>query len=246
MIGGGFIGLEFAAVAQKLGHHVTLAEASPRLMARAVSAHISSQFLNLHSNLGTDIHLNTPVTRVSETGVIGADGLEIAADLVLLAVGVVPNIELAKATGLAVENGIVVDKYLSTSDPKISALGDCAAFPDPHTGELVRLESIQAACDHARLIAKRIVHGTKTPYKAVPWFWSDQADWKLQIAGLASPNDETVAKGNHIAYRFSGSRLTAVETINDAKTHMQARRILAANTPTRVQLEKIAFDLTRF
>lgn len=245
VIGGGFIGLEFAAVALELGHRVTVAEAAPRLMARAVSGDMSKRFHDLHIKLGAQVRLNANVSRVTDNGLVLADGTRISAEMVLLAAGVRPNTELATNAGLAVANGIVVNTKLLTTDPKISALGDCAAFPDPNGGAMIRLESVQAATDQARTIAKRIVKDDPSPYSAVPWFWSDQADWKLQIAGLAGPDDAAIAVGANTVLRFSGSQLTAVETINNAKTHMKARRVLANRPgPTRADLQAVGFDLT--
>ncbi len=243
VIGGGFIGLEFAAVARGLGHEVTVAEAAPRLMARAVSPGTSAHFLTLHEGMGTTVLLGDPVTGIDVYGMTLASGARIDADLVLMAAGVVPNTELAAEAGLAVDNGIVVDERLLTDDPAISALGDCCAFPDQATGRLVRLESVQAATDHARLIAKRLVKGVDAPYGAVAWFWSDQADSKLQIAGLSSPADDSVRRGDGAVFRFAGERFSAVETVNDAKTHMQARKRLAVAPIQRSQLEAVDFDL---
>lgn len=202
VIGGGFIGLKFAAVARILGHVISVAEAAPRLMARV---------------------------------------------LVLLAAGVRPNAELAEASGLKVANGVVTDALMRTEDPATFALGDCAVFPDPRTGRPVRLESVQAATDQARAIAKTITKGTADRYAAVPWFWSDQSDWKLQIAGLSGPDDACVAVGDDTVLRFAGENLTAVETINNAKTHMKARRLMAGvSLPSRSELSAVDFDLTRF
>ncbi|WP_319773510.1 FAD-dependent oxidoreductase [Breoghania sp.] len=243
VIGGGFIGLEFAAVARALGHTVTVAEAAPRLMARVVSAETSQRFLALHEGMGTTVHLGDPVVAVDADGIALASGAHVEADLVLMAAGVVPNTELAAAAGLAVDNGIVVDATLLTADPAISALGDCCAFPDPATGGLVRLESVQAATDHARLIAKRLVKGADAPYAAVAWFWSDQADCKLQIAGLSCAADDTVRRADGAVFRFAGERFSAVETVNDAKTHMQARKKLAVAPIQRSELEAVGYDL---
>ncbi|WP_424933544.1 NAD(P)/FAD-dependent oxidoreductase [Amaricoccus macauensis] len=246
VIGGGFIGLEFAAVARGLGHDVVLAEAAPRLMARAVSPQMSERFLEKHMSLGCRIILNQAVTSVSEAAIHLADGSEHPANLVLLAAGIRPNTELAAAAGLSVANGIVTDATLRTADPAISALGDCAAFPDPRTGRMIRLESVQAATDHARTIARRIVHGSAEPYAAVPWFWSDQADWKLQIAGLAAPSDTSMAAEGDAILRFDDDILTAVETVNDPKRHMKARRLFAQTpAPTRGMLAEVDFDLAR-
>ncbi len=245
VIGGGFIGLEFAAVARGFGREVAVAEAADRLMARVVSPEMSTRFRDKHLELGTTLHMCQPVTAVTEAGLELADGTGIAADLILLAAGVRPVTALAEAAGLAVENGVVVDAMLLTEDPAISALGDCAAFPDLRTGRLVRLESVQAATDHARAIAKRLVQGATEPYDAVPWFWSDQSDWKLQIAGLASPGDESVTAHSGAVFRHDGETITAVETVNEPRPHMLTRRLMAAGKmPGVAALEAADFDLS--
>ena len=246
VIGGGFIGLEFAAVARGLGRDVVVAEAADRLMARVVSPEMSQRFAEKHRGIGTKLLLGQAVEGVSADGIALADGTERTADLVLLAAGVRPNDDLAREAGLPCDNGIVVDATLSTEDPAISALGDCAAFPDPRTGRLVRLESVQAATDHARAIARRLVHGTDEPYAAVPWFWSDQDDWKLQIAGLGRPEDASVVAESGAVLRFDGDDLSSVETVNDAKTHMAARRAMASGDRlVRNRLEAVGYDLIR-
>lgn len=245
VIGGGFIGLEFAAVARSLGHQVDVVEAAPRLMQRVVSAQMAARFRQMHEGLGTRFHLGAPVVAVIGQGIVLADGPQIDADLVLLAAGVRPNAELATAAGLAVADGIVVDESLRTADPQIYALGDCCAFPDARGHGLRRLESVQAATDHARCIARAITRGVAQRYAAVPWFWSDQAGWKLQIAGLAEPDDLSVSVGEQVVLRFGVAGLTAVETINDAKTHMQARRLLAqAVVPDQKALAAKGYDLS--
>lgn len=247
VIGGGFIGLEFAAVARTLGHEVALAEAAPRLMARAVSPQMSAQFAQMHRAQGTCLYLGNAVAGIDAGAITLADGTAIEANFILLAAGVTPNVELAEAAGLNVDNGIMVDDRLRTSDAHIFALGDCARFPNPQGGAPVRLESVQAATDHARAIAKTITCGDAGPYGAVPWFWSDQADWKLQIAGLAGVNDDSVAVCETTILRFDGARLSAVETINNAKTHMKARRIFALpGAPSRDMLAQKDYDLSAF
>jgi 3-phenylpropionate/trans-cinnamate dioxygenase ferredoxin reductase component len=235
VIGGGFIGLEFAAVARKLGHDVSVIEAAPRLMARAVSPRMSAQFAALHLDWGTTLHLGRPAIAVEDAGVTLADGTMIPASFVLLAAGVRPNSELASEAGLEVSDGVRVDATLLTSDPAISALGDCACFPDPRTGQPIRLESVQAATDHARLIAARIAKNDRSDYAAVPWFWSDQGDRKLQIAGFAGPGATEEAISDSIVARFDAMGLAAVETINDARTHMTVRRLLTGRTQIGVQ-----------
>lgn len=240
VIGGGFIGLEFAAVARKLGHQVSVIEAAPRLMARAVSKPMSEYFATRHREWGSKLYLGQPANEVTDSGVTLADGTEVEASFVLLAAGVRPNTGLAEAAGLAVENGVRVNRQLQTSDPAISALGDCASFPDPRTGRHIRLESVQAATDHARLIAARIAKGDTADYAALPWFWSDQGDKKLQIAGFAGPKDHAEIVSETVTVRFDGDRLTAVETVNDARTHMKTRRLLGNPKPvTRADFEAI-------
>jgi 3-phenylpropionate/trans-cinnamate dioxygenase ferredoxin reductase subunit len=250
VIGGGFIGLEFAAVARAAGLDVTVVEAADRLMARVVSPAISERFLDAHRGWGVRVRLGDPVCGVEAVadggGVALASGGMVAGDLLLVATGVVPNAELAAAAGLVVDDGVVVDATLLTGDPAISAIGDCASFPGPD-GRRVRLESVQAAVDHARHVARRIAHGDGAAYAAVPWFWSDQGDLKLQIAGLSGDADARMVlpEGGpaEIVLSFRGDRLVAVETVNAAGPHMAARRLLAAGDVTRAALAGVGFDL---
>ncbi|MCO5058120.1 MAG: FAD-dependent oxidoreductase [Rhizobiaceae bacterium] len=228
VIGGGFIGLEFAAVARKLGHEVSVIEAATRLMSRAVSSAMSLYFEGWHRARGVSLHLGRAAAGIDPDGVTLDDGTRVGADFVLLATGVRPNSELAEAAGLLTHNGVTVDAQLCSSDPAISALGDCASFPDPRSGRTVRLESIQAATDHARLIATRIAKGSCPDYAALPWFWSDQGDQKLQIAGYAGleATEEVVSEG--LVARFDAAGLVAVESVNNARVHMKARRLLGS------------------
>lgn len=225
VIGGGFIGLEFAAVAAGLGKAVTVLEAADRLMARALSPAMSERFLAKHRALGVEVALTQRAAEITPQSVVLQDGSQRAADLVLAATGVVPNLELAQAAGLATGNGVIVDDRLLTADRAISALGDVACFPDARRGGApTRIESVQAATDHARHIARRLCAGDSAAYTALPWFWSDQADWKLQIAGLATPDAVVATAESGAHFLFDQERLVAVETINDARTHMLARR----------------------
>jgi len=249
VVGGGFIGLEFAAMARAAGVAVTVVEAAPRLMSRALSPEMADWFLTLHREMGSQVLLDAPVAGVlagadgRASGVVLADGREVSGDLVLMATGVRPNSELAEAAGLACANGILVDATLATADPAISALGDVATFPGP-LGRPVRLESVQAAVDHARHIARRLVGGASAPYAAVPWFWSDQGKAKLQIAGLLTGADRTVVlpqpEAAPVVLLFRDSRLAAVETVNAAGIHMAARRMIGCPL---AQLEAHGFDL---
>ncbi|MFK8252590.1 NAD(P)/FAD-dependent oxidoreductase [Ancylobacter terrae] len=236
VIGAGFIGLEFAAVARALGHEVTVIEALARPMARAISPAMSAFFAREHAAMGTRLALGAGVVRLhGEDGRVRAvetlNGAVHPADLVVVGIGVVPNAELAHEAGLVVSNGIRVDDHLATMDPAISAIGDVVAYPSVHAGREVRLESVQNAVDHARSLAARLT-GRPAPYTAVPWFWSDQSDLKLQMVGLAGPDDTEVLRGDPMSRRFSvfrfrDGRLTAIESVNRPADHMLGRRLLA-------------------
>ena len=252
VVGGGFIGLEFAAMAEAAGVATTVVEAAPRLMARAVSPAISERFKAFHRAAGTEILLDAPAARIvapvggAADRVVLADGSEILGDLVMVATGVKPNVELAEAAGLAVLNGITVDEALSTGDAAISAIGDCASVPGP-LGIHLRLESVQAATDQARHLARRLVTGHREAYHAVPWFWSDQGSLKLQIAGLSQGADHFHSLGEEAVdtvFGFRAGALVSVETVNQPGQHMAARKLLASDAPVlREAIEAVGFDL---
>jgi len=236
IIGGGYIGLETAAKAKKLGLDVTVVEGQPRLLARVACPTISDFARDLHTGNGVSILTGMGVARLPGTervtGVELSDGRVLPADLVLSAVGALPNAELAAEAGLAIENGVRVGPDTATSVPGIFAAGDVASFPSALYGRRVRLESVQNAIDQAKAAAKAIAGGS-VAYDPVPWFWSDQHDVKLQIAGLLDGFDRTEVEGDVAAGRFSvrylaGDRLLAVCSVNDPKSHMLARRALAA------------------
>ena len=175
-----------------------------------------------------------------------SNGSELGTDAVLVAAGVEPNAELAAEAGLSVENGVVVDSLLATEDPSISAIGDCAAYPNIWTGSMTRLESVQNAVDQARAVAARLT-GTSLPYASLPWFWSNQATARLQIAGMAGGHDDTVLRGERDGQKFSlflysGEQLVAVESVNSAADHMAARRLIAGGVPVP---KRIAADTSR-
>lgn len=253
VIGAGFIGLEFAATARIKGLEVDVLELAPRVMARAVTAEVSDYFQARHREAGIRIHLGVQATSIEAeggkvTGVSLSDGRHLPADLVVVGVGVLPNIELAAEAGLPVAAGIIVDEYLSTADPNISAIGDCALFASPRFGGSQRLESVQNATDHARSLAARLT-GDRKPYDSHPWFWSDQGDDKLQIAGLTTGYDRVVLRGDPGKKAFSvfcyhGDKLLGIESINRAGDHMFGRRLQAMDrsiTPEQAADEK--FDL---
>lgn len=254
IVGAGFIGLELAALATSMGIAVTILEATTRPMSRALSETMSRFFLKAHQTTGARFVFDAVVTRIHDhqgrvDAVETTDGQIYPADLVLIGVGVVPNVELAAEAGLAVENGIVVDHHLMTADPAISAIGDCAAYPQPFAGGARgRIESVQNAVDHARCVAARLT-GKAQPYRAVPWFWSDQGPLKLQIAGLPAPHDHHVVRGDIASGAFSifcfrDGRLAGVESVNKAADHMIARRLLSSGAAlSPEEAAEPAFDL---
>jgi len=235
VIGAGFIGLEFAATARSKGLEVDVLELASRVMARAVTANVSEYFQARHTEAGIRIHLGVQATSIDAsgdtvTGVNLSDGAHISADLVVVGVGVLPNIELAAQAGLPVGSGILVNEHLLTCDPNISAIGDCAAFQSPRFGDSLRLESVQNATDHARCVAARLT-GEERIYDGMPWFWSDQADDKLQIAGLTTGYDRVVLRGDPArkafsAFCYKGDKLLGIESVNRAGDHMFGRRFL--------------------
>jgi 3-phenylpropionate/trans-cinnamate dioxygenase ferredoxin reductase component len=253
VIGAGFIGLEFAATARAKGLEVDVVELGTRAMARAVTAEISEFSQSRHAAAGIRIHFGVQVTSIESdgakvTGVSLSDGRHLPADLVVVGVGVLPNVELAAEAGLPVAAGIIVDEQLSTADPNISAVGDCALYASPRFGGSLRLESVQNATDHARCVAARLT-GDAKPYDGVPWFWSDQGTDKLQMVGLTTGYDQVVVRGDRSAGAFSafcyrGGRLLGIESVNRAGDHMFGRRLLAANgSIAPEQAADASFDL---
>jgi 3-phenylpropionate/trans-cinnamate dioxygenase ferredoxin reductase subunit len=238
VIGAGFIGLEFAATARAKGLEVDVVELATRVMARAVTAEISEYFEAQHKAAGIRIHLGVQATSIENdgadvAGVSLSDGRHIPADLVVVGVGVLPNVELAAEAGLPVASGIIVNEQLLTSDSNISAIGDCALFASPRFGGSLRLESVQNATDHARCVAARLTGDAKT-YDGLPWFWSDQGDDKLQIAGLTTGYDQVVVRGDRAARSFSAfcyksGMLVGIESVNRAADHVFGRKLLGMN-----------------
>ncbi|MEU6088780.1 FAD/NAD(P)-binding oxidoreductase [Streptomyces sp. NPDC047085] len=241
VIGAGFIGLEFAAAARAQGHEVTVVEALWRPLARVASAPTAEHFTRLHEEHGVRLLFGQGIAALHDdgTGHVTAveltDGHRLPADLVLAGVGVTPCAELAEQAGLAVAGGIVTDSRLLTSDPRISAVGDCALFPHPRASTPLRIESVQNAVDHARLVADRLTGATR-PYDDLPWFWSRQYATTLQIAGLGQAHDTelTLPTDDPTAFSvllFRDGELIAVESVNRPADHMAARRLLADNVP---------------
>jgi len=259
VIGAGFIGLEFAAVAAAKGVAVHVLDIADRPMARALSRPMSALFSHGHAGWGVTLEFGQAVAGLlgegaHVTAVQTVDGRVLPADLVVYGIGVLPNVELAATAGLALDNGIRVDEQLLTSDSAISAIGDVVSYNSPWAppdGRAVRLESVQNAVDQAKAVAARLV-GKPAAYTALPWFWSDQGDLRLQIAGLAEGCDQTVEIGSIESRQltvlcFRAGRLVAVETANRTPDHMAARKLLLRGTAlTPQQAAEPGFDLKAF
>jgi 3-phenylpropionate/trans-cinnamate dioxygenase ferredoxin reductase subunit len=245
VVGGGFIGLEAAVAARQLGKAVTIVEGTGRLIGRAVSEITSAFYLDAHRRRGTDVILDARLAAIlgedasaagrrgSVTGVELADGTVLPADLVVVGIGVIPRVELAVQLGLEVDGGIVVDDACRASDGRTVAAGDCTVMPNPYPlggGGRVRIESVNNALEQAKIAAASLL-GQETSYTTVPWFWSDQADLKLQIAGLSTGYDEVVVRGEPETERFGvlyyrGGRLIAADCINKPAEFMAIRHAL--------------------
>ncbi len=233
IVGGGYIGLEAASVAAKLGLNVTLVEMADRILQRVAAPETSDFFRVLHKSHGVDIREGVGLERLlGEGAVTGArlsDGTEIAADFVIVGVGIAPDIALAEAAGLTIDNGIKVDAWGRTSDPNIWAAGDCTSFP--YREGRIRLESVPNAIDQAECVADNIM-GVGKEYVAKPWFWSDQYDVKLQIAGLNTGYDHVVTRrtdDDTVAFwYYRGDELLAVDAMNDPRGFMVGKRLIEA------------------
>ncbi len=231
IVGGGYIGLEAAAVAAKLGLDVTVVEMARRILARVAAAETSDYFRALHLKQGVvileGVGLETLVGEARVTAAQLSTGKEIPVDFVIVGVGIQPASRLAEAAGLAIDNGIRTDSHGRTSDPHIWAAGDCASFP--HGEGRLRLESVQNAIDQAELVADNML-GEGLDYTAMPWFWSDQYETKLQIAGLSTGYDHIVTRGpdgDAVSFwYFNGDRLIAVDAMNDPRAYMVGKRLL--------------------
>lgn len=237
IIGGGYIGMEVAAVARARGLDVTVLEAAPRVLARVVAPAVSAFYHDLHRAHGVTLRLDARPVRFAGvdrvTGVDLADGSCLPADLVLVSIGALACDELAAASGIATRDGILVDAFARASAPGVFAAGDCTRFHSALYGRDIRLESVQNAIDQAKLAAAAMLDAASAPYDPVPWFWSDQYDVKLQIAGLSQDHDRVVLDGDPAAASFAvsyyrGERLLAVDAINRPRDHMLARRAIAA------------------
>jgi 3-phenylpropionate/trans-cinnamate dioxygenase ferredoxin reductase subunit len=243
VVGAGYIGLEVAASCRQLGVDVTVVEALPRVMSRVVAPVVSQFFAAQHAAHGVRILCGVGVQAIEGThgveSVVLADGNRIAADFVVVGIGILPVTDIAADCGLAIDNGIEADEHCRTSDPDIVAFGDCASFPSHRYGRRVRLESVDNAFEQAKTAAATIV-GRPVTHDKVPWFWSDQFDLKLLIVGLAEGHDEVVVRGDPASKSFSvcyleNRELLALDAINQPKDYMAARKLVAE----RIKLDPI-------
>ena len=240
VVGGGYIGLEAAAVLRKLGCEVTLLEMLPRVLARVAGEELSAFYQAEHRAHGVDLRLEAAVDCIAGadgkvTGVTIEGGETIPADMVVIGIGIVPSVGPLMAAGAAGANGVDVDEYCRTSLEDVYAIGDCAAHANPYAdGAVIRLESVQNANDMATTAAKHIC-GEDAPYRAFPWFWSNQYDLKLQTAGLSIDHDATVLRGDPAAKKFSvvylkESRVIALDCVNNTRDYVQGRKLIEART----------------
>lgn len=238
IVGGGYIGLEVAAVVRGEGREVAVLEAEDRVMKRVTSPVLSNFMQDFHRARGVDIRLGARLAAVEGEDKVRqvrlADGAILPADLVLMAVGARPNDDLAAAAGLACQDGVVVDQHARTADAAIYAAGDCTRFPSKRYGRAVRLECVQNAIDQAKAVASEML-GKPQLYDPVPWFWSDQYELKLQMAGISDGYDEAITVGEVTHARFSveyrkNGRLIAVDAVNDGRAYMGGRKRIAEET----------------
>jgi 3-phenylpropionate/trans-cinnamate dioxygenase ferredoxin reductase subunit len=239
IIGGGYIGLEVAASLRKLGCTVTVIEALERVMNRVVAAPVSAFFAAEHARHGVEIVTNAAVVALEGDGrvqrVACADGRVFAADLAVIGIGAAPNDEIARDAGLAVDNGVVVDAFGRTSDPAICAAGDVTNHPNALFDRRMRLESVHNAMEQAKAVARTIA-GQPQAYADVPWFWSDQYDLKLQIAGVGDPDDELILRGDPVMRAFSclhlrDGRLVAIDCVNRGADFLAAKKLIGERRP---------------
>lgn len=249
IVGGGYIGLETAAALRQLGVEVTILEMMDRVLQRVTAPEISAFYTRVHEEEGVTIKTGTAIKAIEGNGkvesVILGDQSRLDADIVIIGAGIVPNVELAEEAGLEVDNGILVNELAQTADPDIVAAGDCTSFPNPVFGRTMRLESVPNAMDQAKSAAASIC-GKEKVYAAHPWFWSDQYDLKLQIAGLSQDYDKVVIRGDNeqgrsfVAWYLKDGRLLAADCVNRGKEFMAAKRLIQSGQP--VDEEKLADD----
>ena len=235
IVGGGYIGLEVAATATGAGAQVTVLEAEERVMSRVASAAVADWLTNLHRDSGVSVRVGEQVRGFAgqrRVEAVETDNGAIAADAVVVGIGVLPSADLARDCGLGEDDGILTDEHCRTEDESVLAAGDCARAVNTALGSAVRLESVQNAVDHGQ-VAASVILGDPKPYSGLPWFWSDQFHVKLQIAGLARPEDEAVLRGDpssggFAAFRLRDGRLTAVEAVSSPRDFMAGKKLIAS------------------
>ena len=241
IVGAGYIGLEVAAVAKSIDLDVTVIESADRVMKRVVSEQVSAFFQRVHEENGVKFLMSETIARIEGNARVEAVSLQsggrVPADQVIVGIGVAPNVELAARAGLQVSDGIVVDEHCRASAPDIFAIGDCTKHPNPILGRSLRLESVHNALEQAKVAAANIC-GDEAAYAQVPWFWSDQYDLKLQIAGISEGFDDTVIRGDMDARSFAcfylkDERLLAVDAVNRPRAFVQSKALIAASKKVR-------------
>ncbi|MDH3417882.1 MAG: FAD-dependent oxidoreductase [Gammaproteobacteria bacterium] len=252
IVGAGYIGLEIAAVARAHRAHVTVLEATDRVMARVVCPEVGTFYRGVHEAAGVEIACDTAVRGFAGddhvTGVIASDGREYPCDVAVVGIGIVPETELAEQAGLVCDDGIRVDEYACTSEPQIYAAGDCTNHPNAVLGRRIRLESVHNAIEQSKTAALSLL-GEPAAYAQIPWFWSDQYDLKLQIAGISTGYDRVVLRGDpaerkFAAYYLRDSRLIAVDAINSPKDFLLGKRLVAQGAmPSPQRIEDTTADL---
>jgi len=247
IVGGGYIGLEAAAVAKKRGVDVTLVEMADRILQRVAAPETSSYFRDLHSSHGVDIREGVGLDRLigedAVTGAILTDGTQLDLDFVIVGVGIAPATILAEAAGVTLDNGIATDSFGRTSDPHIWAAGDCASCPIDDTR--IRIESVGNAIDQAEIVAQNMMGGD-VPYVPKPWFWSDQYDCKLQIAGLNTGYTEVITRktDGQSHWYYAQDQLIAVDAMNDPRNYMIGKRLIeAGKSPDKAAIADPATDM---
>ncbi|GAC1624767.1 MAG: FAD-dependent oxidoreductase [Nevskia sp.] len=246
IVGGGYIGLEVAAMAVKAGVHVTVLESAPRVLVRVTAPEISAFYERVHREAGVDLRTGVHIAAFEGEGrvtqVLLGDGSRIDTDAVIVGVGLIANTELAAEAGLAVDNGIVVDEFGMTSDPDIAAAGDCANRPSTLLGQRVRIESVQNAMEFARCAARSLL-GQPKAYDELPWFWSDQYELKLQMCGLSGGYTDLVLRGSpetrsFAAFYLRDGSLIAADTVSRPQEFMIAKKLVAARA--RIAPQRLA------
>ena len=235
VVGAGYIGLEVAAIAAKQNKSVTVIEMADRVMNRTVDPQISDYYLNLHQKNGVTFKFNTSLQEIIGTNnpekVVCSDGSEVAADMVVIGAGIMPNVELAENAGLSCDNGIVVNEFGKTDHADIYACGDCTNHPNKLLNKKIRLESVHNAMEQSKTVASSIINKSLA-YNQIPWFWSDQYDHKLQIVGLSGDHDKVIIRGDMSEAKFmlfytKDDKLIAVDAVNNSKEFLICKKLVA-------------------